>query len=99
MKELPKMYHHHENKEFTNNREVYYGHETVSHNDIFTTNDIRKKINDILNSPTFIYRTTVNIIIGNDIIVRKIVGIRNNNLVTIDNEYIPIENIKDIYKS
>ena len=25
MKDLPKMYHHHENKIFNNNREVYYG--------------------------------------------------------------------------
>ena len=79
MKELPKMYHHHENK-------------------IFNNNDIRKKINDIINSPSFIYRTNVSIVIGNDIIQRKIVGIYNNNLITIDNEQIPLDSITDIYK-
>lgn len=98
MKDLPKMYQHREHKEFNNNRQVYYGMEKDNTNHILSTNDIRKKINDIINSPSFIYRTTVNIVIGNETIIRKIVGIYNNNLITIDNEYIPIENIKDIYK-
>lgn len=98
MKELPKMYHHHENKIFNNSREVYYGKNSKEVSDILTTNDIRKKINDIINSPSFIYRTNVSIVIGNDIIQRKIVGIYNNNLITIDNEQIPLDSITDIYK-
>lgn len=98
MKDLPKMYQHREVKEFNNNRQVYYGMEKDNTNNILSSNDIRKKINDIINSPTFIYRTTVNIVIGNDTITRKIIGIYDNNLITIDNEYIPIDNIKDIYK-
>lgn len=98
MKELPKMYHHHENKIFNNNRKVYYGKNSKEVSDILTTNDIRKKINDIINSPSFIYRTNVSIVIGNDIIQRKIVGIYNNNLITIDNEQIPLDSITDIYK-
>ena len=97
MKELPKMYHH-ENKIFNNNREVYYGKNSREVSDILTTNDIRKKINDIINSPSFIYRTNVSIVIGNDIIQRKIIGIYNNNLITIDNEQIPLDSITDIYK-
>lgn len=98
MKDLPKMYQHREVKEFNNNRQVYYGMEKDNTNNVLSSNDIRKKINDIINSPTFIYRTTVNIVIGNDTITRKIIGIHDNNLITIDNEYIPIDNIKDIYK-
>ena len=98
MKELPKMYHHHENKIFNNNREVYYGKNSREVSDILTTNDIRKKINDIINSPSFIYRTNVSIVIGNDIIQRKIIGIYNNNLITIDNEQIPLDSITYIYK-
>ena len=92
------MYQHREVKEFNNNRQVYYGMEKDNTNNILSSNDIRKKINDIVNSPSFIYRTTVNIVIGNDTITRKIIGIYDNNLITIDNEYIPIDNIKDIYK-
>ena len=101
MSEKPKMYQFKEYKEFNNNKKVYMSSDRINDNDseiLKNNNDIRKKINDILNSPTFIYLTKVNIVIGNDTITRKIIGIHNNNLITIDNEYIPIDNIKDIYK-
>lgn len=98
MEEKPKLYQHREKKEFRNNRQVYYSMDKEDTNIIWNSNDIRKKINNIINSPSFIYRTEVNIVIGNETIVRKIIGIYNNNLVTIDNEYIPIDSIKDIYK-
>ena len=98
MGDKPKMYQNRSNKIFTNNKDVYMSSDRNTTNYVFNSNDIRKKINDIVNSSSFIYRTKVNIVIGNEIISRKIVGIYNNNLVTIDNEYIPIDNIKDIYK-
>lgn len=103
MSEKPKIYQNKEYKEFHNNKEVYMSSDRSNNNNddndiLKNSNDIRKKINDILNSSSFIYLTKVNIVIGNDIITRKIVGIHNNNLITIDNEYIPIDNIKDIYK-
>ena len=98
MEEKPKLYQHREKKEFKNNRQVYYSMDKEDTNIIWNSNDIRKKINNIINSPSFIYRTEVNIVIGNETIVRKIIGIYNNNLVTIDNEHIPIDSIKDIYK-
>ena len=98
MEEKPKLYQHREKKEFRNNRQVYYSMDKEDTNIIWNSNDIRKKINNIINSPSFIYRTEVNIVIGNETIVRKIIGIYNNNLVTIDNEHIPIDSIKDIYK-
>ncbi len=98
MEEKPKLYQHKEKKEFKNNRQVYYSMDKEYTNIIWNSNDIRKKINNIINSPSFIYRTEVNIVIGNETIVRKIIGIYNNNLVTIDNEHIPIDSIKDIYK-
>ena len=46
----------------------------------------------------YIYRVNVHILLDSGLITRKVIGIYNNNLVTIDNEYIPISNIKDIYK-
>jgi len=104
MSEKPKIYQNKEYKEFHNNKEVYMSSDrsnNINNNDsdiLKNSNDIRKKINDIINSSSFIYLTKVNIAINNDIITRKIVGIHNNNLITIDNEYIPIDNIKDIYK-
>ena len=93
MKEKPRIYQNKTNKIFNNNREVYTSYDSNN-----TTNvDIRKKIKDIINSRNFIYSKLVNIVIGNEIITRKIVGIQGNNLITIDNESIPINNIKDIY--
>ena len=98
MEEKPKMYQNKINKEFHNNKLVYMSNNQNNKNTIYDINDIRKKINDIINSNSFIYYANVHIILDNDTIIRKIIGINNNNLVTIDNEYIPIENIKDIYK-
>ena len=96
----PKMYQNRVNKEFHNNKTVYTSYLEEDNkvvNDINLENDIRKKINNIINSKTFVYSKMVHIVIGNEIIMRKIIGLFNNNLVTIDNEYIPIVNIKDIY--
>jgi len=101
MEDKPKMYKNKIDKEFHNNKVVYMSSDksndkkTIS---IEQSSDVRKKINDIINSNSFIYRTRVNIVIGDEVISRKIIGVFNNNLVTIDNEYIPIDNIKDIYK-
>ena len=94
----PELYHNKEYKEFYNNREVFMSSDRENNSSIKSSNDIRKKVNDIINSTSFIYQTMVNIVIGNEIIKKKIIGIRGNNVVTIDNEYIPLDNIKDIYK-
>ena len=94
----PELYHNKEYKEFHNNREVFMSSDRENNSSIKSSNDIRKKVNDIINSTSFIYQTMVNIVIGNEIIKKKIIGIRGNNVVTIYNEYIPLDNIKDIYK-
>ncbi len=99
MKEYPKMYHNTEKRIFNNNKKVY-----ASYNDredkiyIKSYGDVRKKINSIINANDFIYRTNVNLVIDNQVVTKKIIGLSGNNIVTIDNEYIPIERIKDIYK-
>ena len=96
--ERPKMYQNKENKVFHNNREVFMSTDKHYVDKVLDTNDVRKKIMDIIDSNNFIYSKAVNIVIGGQIIVRKIIGIRNNDLITIDNEYIPIDNISDVYK-
>jgi hypothetical protein len=93
-----KMYRCERDKIFNNNRSVYASYEDNKNNVIYNSNDIRKKINNIINSDSFIYRTRVNIVIDNQVLSKKIAFIHDNNLVTIDNEYIPIELIQDIYK-
>ena len=98
MDNKPKMYQNRTNKIFNNNLEMYMTSCKNDKKSIIDSNQIRKKINNIINSNDFIYRTKVNIVLDNEIITRKIIGIANNNLITIDNEYIPIESIVDIYK-
>ena len=99
MIDKPKMYKCNDKKEFNNNRSVFASY--VDNNKtfkVYDTSDVRKKINDIFNSNNFIYRTKVNLVIDNHVLTKKIVGVYNDNLVTIDNEHIPINIINDIYK-
>ena len=95
MKDKPIMYKNNIKKEFHNSMNVYNSFEDKKM--LYENNNIRKRINMIINSNDFIYSKLVNIVIGDDIIKRKIIGIYGNNIVTIDKEYIPIDNIKDIY--
>lgn len=100
MSKKPELYKGEVIKEFNNNRSVYasYSDSNISSISSYDVNEVRKKINNIFSSYDFIYRTKVNIVIDNQIISKKIIGVHENNLVTIDNEYIPINMIKDIYK-
>lgn len=100
MSDKPKMYRCEGGKIFNNNRSVYasYGGNNDKSYRVYDTGEVRKKINNIFNSSNFIYRTKVNIVVDNEILSKKIVGLYNDNLVTIDNEQIPISVIKDIYK-
>lgn len=97
MNDKPKMYQNTVKRVFNNNKKIFVSY-SDNKNAVNNSNDIRKKVNDIFSSNNFIYRTKVNIVIDNEVLIKKIVGIYNNNLVTLDNEYIPIDKIKDIYK-
>ena len=100
MENKPKMYQNIIKKEFHNNKCVYASYDENSDfrvDKIVNSNDIRKKISDIIRANNFIYSKSVHIVIGSSTITRKIIGIIGNKVVTIDNEYIPIDNIKDIY--
>ena len=98
MSSKPEMYRGNIKKEFNNNRYVYTSYRDKEEFKLYDTSDVRKKINDIFNSNNFIYRTKVNLVIDDNVITKKVIGVYNDNLVTIDNEHIPINIIKDIYK-
>ena len=103
MKELPKMYQNKINKKINSSRKVY---STIDNNQpISTTNDIKysnisidKKIDNIFNSYDYVYKADVTIVTDKETINKRIVARNNNNIITIDNEYIPISIIRDIYK-
>lgn len=98
MSSKPEMYRGTIKKEFNNNKNIYASYMDTNEIRVYDTSEVRKKINDIFNSNSFIYRTVVNIVIDNKVITKKVIGIYNNDLVTIDNEHIPINIIQDIYK-
>jgi hypothetical protein len=114
MKELPKMYRNKINKEIKNNEKMfctmYNTLETPSKKEeIKETENVRtntknnftveQKIINIFNSPTYIYKIDVVIVTDKDTKTKRIVGKTKTNLITMDNEYIPINTIRDIYIS
>ena len=95
-KELPKMYHNRINKNI-NIQKVY----TTMNNNVdvkYPDVSIDKKISDIFNSSDYVYKADVYIVTDNDVMCKRIVAKNNNNLITIDNEFITISIISDIYK-
>lgn len=104
-KELPKMYQNKFTKDISNNRCIFSSmidgkkekeEKQIKKNDRFT---IEQKIFNIFNSKDYIYKADVTIVTDNQTIKKRIIGKNSENLITINNEYIPISIIKDIYKS
>lgn len=109
MKELPKMYRNKIEKEISNNEKMFstmYNNKiTLEKEDRSTITKTRKiytveqKIADIFNSPNYIYKIDVVIVTDRETQTKRIVGKTKTNLITMDNEYIPINTIRDIYIS
>lgn len=57
---------------------------------------VNQKINEIFNSPYYIYKADVDITLDSGKITKKIIGKNQKNLITMDNELIPIDTIRDI---
>ena len=103
------MYKNKVNKNFNNTQMVY---STLNHdagkNDssggssdrgiTYDSVSIDKKINDIFRSNDYIYKADVKIVTDSGTLNKRIVARNQNNLITMDNEYIPISIIRDIYK-
>ena len=100
-KELPKMYHNKINKSVSSIQKMYttIGNNSNNDNEIkYPGISIDRKIKDIFNSNDYVYKADVNIVTDNEVLHKRIVARNKNNLITIDNEYIPINIIRDIYK-
>lgn len=57
---------------------------------------VMQKINEIFSSPYYIYKAEVEITLDDGVVTKKIIGKNQRNLITMDNELIPIETIRDI---
>ncbi len=59
--------------------------------------DLRSKINNIFKRPDYVYKVDVNIMYKNgETIMKKVIGFKNNYLITNDGEKIYINEISDI---
>ncbi len=103
-KELPKMYQNKINKDINNTQKLYssfsnnindYEERTAVK---YPNVSINKKIDNIFSAYDYVYKADVTIVTDNNKLKKTIVARDNNNLITIDNEYIPISIIRDIYK-
>lgn len=103
-KELPKMYQNKINKVVPSIQKVY---STINdykniENDTrisrYSNISIDQKINNIFNSPDYVYKADVTIVTDVETTNKRIIARNKNNIITIDNEYIPISIIRDIYK-
>ena len=98
------MYKNNINKRLDNTQLVYSSMDTNNKNNIGKKNvfsdgrSIEKKIDDIFNSADYVYKADVHIVTDNQILDKRVVARNKNNLITFDNEYIPISIIRDIYK-
>ena len=108
-KDLPKMYQNCFDKEINNNKCVFNSmvdKKEVRNNCRENINDIKfdrftieQKIFNIFNSKDYIYKADVTIVTDSGVLKKRVVGKNSNNLITMDNEYIPISIIRDIYRS
>lgn len=94
-KKLPKIY---ANKIETNgnNKNVFYSTKEETSKTIPTNKSITKKINDIFNSPNYIYKADVEIKLKDKTLSKRIIGKNKTHIITMDNELIPISQILDI---
>lgn len=102
MSDLPRMYHNKIEKDLNNNKKVFSTLEKEEERKSININDknnytVEQKIYNIFNSPNYIYKIDVVIVTDTSKEIKRIVGKTKTNLITMDNEYIPINRIRDIY--
>ena len=105
-KELPKMYQNKINKTVNNIQKVYstIDNKTTSSEPAMTRSNryknrsINRKIDDIFNATDYVYKADVTIVTDTETLKKRIVARNKNNLITMENEFIPISIIRDIYK-
>lgn len=98
-KKLPSVYANKIDKTFHNNKKVFYGSSKEESEELKankTEVPVTQKINRLFASSTYIYKMDVKITLQDRILEKRIIGRNKKNLITIENEFIPIDEIKDI---
>lgn len=102
-KKLPNIFVNKNTGIVKNNEEFYYGKDNINNETKIIDNNmkdilIRKKIDDIFNSSSFIYKARVIITTKDNDKEYTLIGRDKNKLLTIDNETIIISDVLDIKK-
>lgn len=100
-KDLPGIYANKIDKKILNNKTCSVTtnkeeKEEINDRNIKIEPNINQKINAIFSSPKYVYKADVIILTNEGERTKKIVGKNGNNLITIENELINIDTIKDI---
>lgn len=97
-KDLPSVFANKIEKKVLNNKNYSYSKEnekpvTISKPKI----SVDQQINNIFSSPRYVYKANVKIITKEKSFIKQIIGKNNGNLITLENELIPISDIVEIY--
>ena len=79
-----------------NNNEQVFESFREEKEEIIENVDVRKKLKDIFSSPKYVYKADTVIKTNKGTIEKTIVGMNKDEILTIDNEKIKIEDIVDI---
>lgn len=102
-KKLPKVYANNIDRSIENNEKVFYSAKELEKKEerqiktgALPQKNVEQKINEIFNSPKYVYKIKVEITRRSGTEIKQIVGKNALNLITMENELIPISDILDI---
>ena len=99
MKKLPELFTNTFDKKIDNSLEyITISNETIDINTDLSKYTLNKKNENIFKAKNYIYKIKVEISFQNETITETIIGKTKNNLITIDNKLININDILDIKK-
>lgn len=98
MKKLPDLYTNTFDKKIDNSQEYTTVTNAKSEEKPISKYELNKKINNIFKSNNYIYKIKVKLFFKDKERTETLIGKTNNNLITIDNKLININDIKDIRK-
>lgn len=93
---LPEVYQNRNIGNVNNDQEIFYSAIKPSSNLKQKNIDIESKISNLFKSNKYIYKINVHIRTKTNEMDTTIIGKINNNLITIDNNLIPIKDVIDI---
>lgn len=97
-KELPSVFANKIEKEVLNNKSYSYSKNKEDLRKVDRPKiNVEQQINNIFSSPKYVYKASVKIITKDNSFTKQIIGKNNGNLITLENEQIPISEIVDIY--